>query len=244
MSRAVQVVLLASLSACVRDRPATSVSIAAPTATSAIATPVAKVTNAPRLEVTTEGSYESWTSSWDGLPAISPDGNSVAYAYHSDDGGRGFPNLYLGVLPVGAEREQTTTIFTSEEVSRSASGLASLVQQRVAEANARLRAWSPMETFVVQDRYPEGEPQRVSVGGLEWTYREPNLVVRAHDREVFSRSLGGGPAPDDHCSYAARLRVASVDVHRRVLLVGLRYSAPPDWCPDTDVFRAFVYAAQ
>jgi hypothetical protein len=171
MSRVAFVLL--SFLGCVHDRPV-SVSIATPASTSTIEAPVARVANGPDVKVATEGSYESWTSSWDGPPAISPDGRSVAYADQ-----------------------------------------------------------------LVQERFPDGDPQRVSVGGLEWTYREPSLVVRDHGREVFAKTLGGGPASDDHCSYTARLRVASVDVKRRVLLVGLRYSAPPDWCPDDDVFLAF-----
>ncbi len=217
------------------------VSITAPPATSTTAPPSASAASGPHIKVATEGTYESWTSSWEGLPAISPDARSVAYAYQLDDGGRGFPNLYLGILPIGGEHEQTMTIFTSEEISRSPPSLATDVQQRVAQANVRLRGFSPMEKFVAEERFPDGATQRVSVAGLEWSYRAPKLVVRDHDREIFSRALDAGPASDDHCAYGARLRIASADVQRRVLLVGLRYQAPPDFCPDTDVFRAFRY---
>lgn len=222
MSRVASFVLCVSVCGCVHDRP--SVSIAASPSASTIDTPVATATSGPRIQVETDGSYESWAPSWDGLPAISPDGKSVAYAYQLDDGGRGFPSLYLGVLPIGGEHEQTTTIFTAEEISQSSPALPRLVQQRVADANTRLRGWSPMET-----------------GDLEWTYSEPKLVVRDHGREVFARTLEGGPASDDHCAYTAQLRVRATDPKRRVLFVGLQYSAPPDFCPNTDVFRAFSY---
>lgn len=186
------------------------------------------------------GSGESWTWSARGLPAISPDGASVAYAYALDDGGRGFPSLYVGVLPVGGEHERTTTVFTADEVSSGAPDLATKVQQRLAFANASLRGWAPMTAHIVGE-YIVDAPQTLSVAGLDWIYREPKLVVRDHGRDVFSRALDVGPAKDDHCTYAGRVHVAAVAPARRVLFVALEYSAPPDFCPDQDEFRAFRY---
>jgi hypothetical protein len=190
-----------------------------------------------------EGSVYGWESHWDGLPALSPDGASVAYAYVADDGGRGFPNLYVDVVPVGGDKERTTAIFTAEEVANedfAQPKLPDLIRRRVAEMNTRLRGWSPMATQAQENAFEEG-PQVLSVAGLDFHYEAPKITVKERGRDLLARSLAGGPASSDACDYASRLHSASADTRRRVLVVGLRFAAPPDWCPTIDVYRTLQY---
>jgi hypothetical protein len=213
---------------------------AGPTATASL--PAPNDAPAPHISVVTDGDPYPWDSRSDGLPAVSPDGAFVAYAYALDDGGRGFPNLYVGMLRVGSDAELTTALFTSEEVAQDSARpkLPALIQRRVAAINARLRSWSAMTT---REREAVGfdAPQTLSVSGLEVRYEAPRLVVLEGGHRVLARALAGGPASNETCEYASQLASASIDERHRILLVAIGFSAAPDWCPTVDVHHAFRY---
>jgi hypothetical protein len=181
------------------------------------------------------------------LPLVSDDGATVAVPLHDNDGGRGNPNLALGLLDASSDRVvRRLVVVDADDPARPGRA------QREAAAEAVLASgrWTPLTALRIEE--DPGAPMRS--GGLAGAfranraagtlltveYREPVLVVRdaATGRELLRRSVPswsqpGGPRCRG-CIDCPRplgsLEAAWTEPARHVLLVRVGYHGGTDLC--------------
>jgi hypothetical protein len=196
---------------------------------SAIAEVEPAVPDGPHITLSLLGRYRDPSFGAIDLPAVSADGQQIAFVRELEDGGRGNPNLSLVIRSIATGRDLDVIEVLAPEPLWSPDREAA-VRARLVGANRRLAAgrWKPMTRPRYDEAAIDGKSVTLEVGKLTVRARGDRLEI-ARGRQVVARKqlsswLGAG---DTGCRTSPQLRDASAANGLALLEFGF---TGPDGC--------------